>query len=79
MEFVQRFMRLAARYEEEYLGTTKIGYPSCAFSAGMDGYGQLGSGLSFSEDAAIAKELAFNANRIEGWRRSKMYELYAEV
>jgi len=32
--------------------------------------------LIFSDDTAISKELAMNVNRIEGWRRSKMYEFY---
>ncbi|KAL5481024.1 hypothetical protein ACEPAI_9965 [Sanghuangporus weigelae] len=72
-EYVQRFVRLAARYEEEYLGSTKIGYPTAPF----DPYSQqLGSGLIFPDDVSASRELALNAYRIEGWRRTKMYEYY---
>ncbi|THH12133.1 hypothetical protein EW145_g183 [Phellinidium pouzarii] len=76
-EYVLRFVRLVARYEEDYLGSTKIGYPSTSFSVAVDGYSQLGSGIIFPDDVSATKELAVNANRMEGWRRTKMYEYYA--
>lgn len=79
MEYALRFVRLAARYEEDLYGSTKIGYPSSTFSDGPGGYTQLGSGLMFLDDSAGAKELVANANRIEGWRRTKMYEYYSAV
>lgn len=78
-EYVQRFVRLAARYEEEYLGSTKIGYPSSSVSFDSEGHCQLGSGLIFSDESAVVKELSANANRIEGWRRTKMYQHYSLV
>ena len=78
-EYVLRFVRLAARYEEDYLGSTKIGYPTSSFTVANDGYCQLGSGLVFPDDTLATRELAVNAKRIEGWRRSKMYEHYATV
>lgn len=75
-EYVQRFVRLAARYEEEYLGSTKIGYPTASF----DPYSQqLGGGLIFPDDVSASRELSQNAYRIEGWRRTKMYEYYLGV
>lgn len=75
-----RFVRLAARYEEDYLGTTKISYTSSSFSANSgDGFSQLGSGLIFPDDISASKELALNATRIEAWRRTKMYEYYSAV
>lgn len=73
MEYVSRFVRLAARYEEEVLGPTKIGYPNIPF---QDGH--LGSGISFSDDAAAMRELASNANRIEGWRRTNSYHYFQQ-
>lgn len=79
MEYVLRFVRLAARYEEEFMGSTKIGYPSLPFTLGPDGYYQLGSGLLFSDDVSVAKELVLNAQRIEGWRRTVLYEYYTIV
>ncbi|KAF9236644.1 docking domain of Afi1 for Arf3 in vesicle trafficking-domain-containing protein [Melanogaster broomeanus] len=68
-EYVTRFMRLASRYEEIASGSTKLGYPSASY---VDG--SLGSGIVFPDEAAGLKELAANASRIEGWRRSKSYQ-----
>ncbi|KIJ61626.1 hypothetical protein HYDPIDRAFT_115800 [Hydnomerulius pinastri MD-312] len=68
-EYVARFVRLASRYEEVAAGSTKLGYSSAPF---VDG--SLGSGIVFPDEAAAFKELAANASRIEGWRRSKSYQ-----
>ncbi|KAI5121699.1 hypothetical protein M0805_002092 [Coniferiporia weirii] len=76
-EYVLRFVRLVARYEEDYLGSTKIGYPSLSFSVAVDGYTQLGSGIIFPDDMSASKEIAVNLNRIEGWRKTELYEYYA--
>ena len=73
---MQRFVRLAARYEEEYLGSTKIGYPTASFDTYTQ---QLGSGLIFPDDVSASRELTVNAYRIEGWRRTNMYEHYMAV
>lgn len=43
------------------------------------GISQLGSGMIFPDDSVALKEIALNANRIEGWRRTKMYEHYVQV
>lgn len=72
-DYVQRFVRLAARYEEDVLGSTQIGYPSMTFSDG-----HLGSGMVL-DDALGARELTGNATRIEGWRRSDSYDYYKTV
>ncbi|KAH7922767.1 spindle pole body interacting protein [Leucogyrophana mollusca] len=68
-EYVARFVRLASRYEEVAVGSTKLGCPSAPF---VDG--SLGSGIVFPDEAAAFKELATNANRIEGWRRCRSYQ-----
>ncbi|KAH7886952.1 docking domain of Afi1 for Arf3 in vesicle trafficking-domain-containing protein [Phlebopus sp. FC_14] len=72
-EYVARFLRLASRYEEVTTGSTALSYPSIPF---VDG--SLGSGIVFPDDTVAYKELAANASRIEGWRRSKSYQ-YATI
>ncbi|KAG2136725.1 docking domain of Afi1 for Arf3 in vesicle trafficking-domain-containing protein [Suillus clintonianus] len=72
-EYVARFIRLASRYEEVASGSTKLG---CASAPFVDG--SLGSGIVFPDDVAAFKELATNASRIEGWRRSKSYQYCVE-
>ncbi|EJC99276.1 spindle pole body interacting protein [Fomitiporia mediterranea MF3/22] len=76
-EYVLRFVRLVARYEEEYLGgTTKIGFPTVSFDAYAYPTVQLGSGMIFQDDVSVGRELVANARRIEGWRRTEMYRFY---
>ena len=67
-------MRLAARYEEDTIGSTTIGYRSAAYSDST-----LGSGMSFPDDVTYAREAAVNASRIEAWRRTESYKLYQSV
>lgn len=69
-EFVQRFVQLAARHEEDTFGSTAICFPSLSFSDG-----QLGSGTILEDP----KELTMSIGRIEGWRRSVSYELFKAV
>ncbi|KAG6377424.1 docking domain of Afi1 for Arf3 in vesicle trafficking-domain-containing protein [Boletus reticuloceps] len=68
-EYVSRFVRLASRYEEVATGSTALGFPSVPYTEGS-----LGSGVVFPDEALLARELATNANRIEGWRRTKIYQ-----
>ncbi|KAK7676155.1 hypothetical protein QCA50_020866 [Cerrena zonata] len=78
-EYAARFIRLAARYEEDVLGQqTAIGFPSSQYSERIGDHPRLGSGLSFTDDAAGARELASNASRIEAFRRTESYHLYQE-
>ncbi|PCH35230.1 spindle pole body interacting protein [Wolfiporia cocos MD-104 SS10] len=74
-EYAMRFVRLAARYEEDTMGSTVIGYPNCAYSERPEGR-VLGSGIGFTDEATSARELAVNASRIEAWRRTESYTLY---
>ena len=79
-EYAARFVRLAARYEEDVLGQqTTIGFPSAQYSERIGDVPRLGSGLSFQDDVAGARELASNASRIEAFRRTESYQLYQEV
>ncbi|KZT25701.1 spindle pole body interacting protein [Neolentinus lepideus HHB14362 ss-1] len=72
-EYVGRFVRLAARYEEEIIGPTKIGYPSVTYQDG-----RLGSGMAFSDETSAMRELQANASRIEGWRKTNSYRYFQE-
>lgn len=80
-EYAMRFVRIAARYEEEFLGSTSIGYPSAPyeFPTANEPSGLLGSGLCFSDEVSGAREMLANASRIEGWRHTKSYEVYKAV
>lgn len=73
-EYTNRFIRLAARWEQENIGSTKTHYRSRSYQPG-----QLGSGITFSDDAAKAKEFNFNSGRIDGWRRTRSYAYWQEV
>ncbi len=79
MEYAARFVKLAARYEEDVLGMiTTIGYPSETYTE----YGErerLGGGICFIDEAAGARELAANTSRIEAWRRTEGYQLFQHV
>ncbi|KAJ2918021.1 hypothetical protein MD484_g2386, partial [Candolleomyces efflorescens] len=73
-EYVMRFVRLASRYEEETTGTTKFGFPSSPFLETPGHPPQLGSGLSFNDEASCYKELVANGHRIEAWRKTNSYQ-----
>lgn len=72
-DYVLRFTRLAARYEEDNFGSTKIGFPTRAFGD------QLGSGTFFIDDASRVREMAGAKKRIEAWRGTKTYEFWKIV
>jgi hypothetical protein len=76
IDYTRRFVRLASRWEEETYGVSSIDHPSQAYNSS----GRLGSGLVFPGLSAeeIKRELAANAGRIEGWRRTKSYDVYKE-
>ncbi|EJD37908.1 spindle pole body interacting protein [Auricularia subglabra TFB-10046 SS5] len=73
-EYVQRFVRMAARYEEDQFRHTDIGFRSASFSPSTSA---LGSGVVPVDPASWNKELNANASRIEGWRKTRSYEYYA--
>lgn len=79
-EYATRFVKLAARYEEDVLGlNTTIGYPNEPYQELPGDEPRLGSGLCFTDDPAGARELASNASRIEAWRRTESYTLWQHV
>jgi hypothetical protein len=75
-EYVIRFVRIAARYESETVGSTQIGYPTHQYSE-RDGRPTLGSGFIFGDESQSTKELTLNAHRIEGWKRTNTYANFA--
>ena len=79
-EYAWRFVRMAARYEEDILGMdTAIGYPSSSFTDRSSDGPHLGSGMCFTDEGAGQRELAANASRIEAWRRTESYQLWHAV
>jgi hypothetical protein len=73
-EYMTRFVRMSARYEEEFYGHTSIGYPSQPYREGS-----LGSGFMFADEPTKSREWAVNASRIEGWRKTRSYRYWREV
>jgi hypothetical protein len=70
---------MASRYEEDTIGSTTIGFPGAPFNEGLGDTSQLGSGIVFLDDVVGSREVAANASRIEGWRRTPMYRTFQEV
>ena len=70
---------MASRYEEDTIGSTTIGFPGAPFNEGLGDTPQLGSGIVFLDDVVGSREVAANASRIEGWRRTPMYRTFQEV
>lgn len=75
-DYVARFVRLAARYDEELNGSTKMGFPTFPFSERHGDRPRLGSGVVFIDESAASREMMANASRIEAWRKTKMCEYY---
>ena len=77
-DYVWRFVRLAARYDEEINGSTRLGWQTSTFVDWGD-RPRLGSGLPFFDDPGVVRELQANASRIEGWRQTKMCTYWEPV
>ena len=71
-------MRLAARYDEEVNGSTKLGWLTTSFVDRGD-RPRLGSGFPFFDDPNVIRELQANISRIEGWNQTKMCEYWELV
>ncbi|KAI9281016.1 docking domain of Afi1 for Arf3 in vesicle trafficking-domain-containing protein [Sporodiniella umbellata] len=67
-DYVFRFVRLAALYEEQVYHLTRVG-----LIGEEDG---LGYGPVFTDEVAKKRELSVNASRIEGWRQTISYKYY---
>ncbi|KAI8338870.1 docking domain of Afi1 for Arf3 in vesicle trafficking-domain-containing protein [Chlamydoabsidia padenii] len=72
-DYVHRFVRLAALYEDQVYQESKISWTP---DAEADPTGLLGSGSVFPDDATKQRELTVNASRIEGWRQTLSYKYF---
>ncbi|QRV88954.1 polarity axis stabilization protein [Ceratobasidium sp. AG-Ba] len=72
-DYVQRFVRITARWEEEVYGETNIDHRTKPFSEG-----QLGSGATFPDEAQVTREMPSNSWRIAAWRDTAFYKFYAK-
>ncbi|KAI9473716.1 MAG: docking domain of Afi1 for Arf3 in vesicle trafficking-domain-containing protein [Benjaminiella poitrasii] len=68
-DYVFRFVRLAALYEEQVYGQTNIAWSSKDVSI-------LGYGPVFQDEVTKQRELNANAQRVEGWRQTISYKYY---
>lgn len=73
-DYLNRFVRLAAHQEYSHTGSTKIGYPTTTFQNG-----QLGSGVVFADDQMRQREMWAHGHRIDAWRKTNSYKLFAKV
>ncbi|WRT67755.1 uncharacterized protein IL334_004727 [Kwoniella shivajii] len=73
VDYLNRFVRIAAHQEYIQTGSTRIGYPSVAYRDG-----QLGSGAVFADEQSKNRELWANAHRVEAWRKTGSYKLFAK-
>ncbi|KAF9787957.1 spindle pole body interacting protein [Thelephora terrestris] len=74
-DYVWRFLRLAARYDEEVSGSTTSGWPTAGYTDRGE-RPRLGSGLAVFDDLAGVRELQANASRIEGWKQTRMCQYW---
>ncbi|KAE8540973.1 hypothetical protein D1P53_002326 [Cryptococcus gattii VGV] len=72
-DYLNRFVRLAAHQEYSHTGSTKIGYPTITFHNG-----QLGSGVVFADDQMRQREMWAHGHRIDAWRKTNSYKLFAK-
>ncbi|KAL5633175.1 hypothetical protein ACGC1H_003614 [Rhizoctonia solani] len=72
-DYVQRFVRLTARWESEVKKVTEIDHQSKPYSEG-----RLGSGVTFVDEALVAREMPSNSWRINAWRQTSYYTAYRD-
>lgn len=70
-DWVLRFTRMAAVFEELVYGTSALYIGAEEADAGA--HGVRGHGYVWSDEASRQRELASNVHRIEGWRNTRSY------
>ena len=70
-DYIIRFTRIAAAFEESLFGASALDIGAAEADAGA--HGVRGHGYVWADDAAKARELWANAWRIEGWRVTRSY------
>lgn len=72
---MQRFVKLAALYEQEFKNSTDIGFTE---SNTPDITGMLGQGIMMTDDQHRQREYIINKHRIEAWIGTVSYLNYME-
>lgn len=75
-EYIIRFTRIAAAFEETVYGASALYIGASEADAGA--YGISGHGYVWSDDTARARELGANVWRIEGWRNTRSYYAFIQ-
>ncbi|KAL9590938.1 MAG: hypothetical protein Q9203_000223 [Teloschistes exilis] len=75
-EYVIRFTRIAAAFEESVYGASALFVGAAEADAGA--YGVHGHGYVWADDASRARELGANVWRIEGWRNTRSYYAFIQ-
>jgi Stabilization of polarity axis len=70
-EYVIKFTRIAAAFEETVFGASALHAGAVEADAGA--FGVAGHGYVWPDETSKARELAANAWRIEGWRTTRAY------
>ncbi|WWC70797.1 uncharacterized protein I206_104749 [Kwoniella pini CBS 10737] len=76
IDYLNRFVRIASHQEYSQTGSTKIGYPSISFRDSNPN--TLGSGVVFADEQGKQREMWANVHRIEAWRKTRSYKLFAK-
>ncbi len=76
-DWVVKFTRIAAAFEESVYGASALYSGSDEHEANVAGVG--GHGYVWADEASKAKELAGNVTRIEGWRNTRSYYSFIQV
>lgn len=78
-DWVVKFTRVAAAFEESVYGASALYIGSDEVDATTAGAGGGGHGYVWCDEASKAKELAGNVTRIEGWRNTRSYYSFIQV
>ncbi|KAI4260093.1 MAG: hypothetical protein LQ352_000472 [Teloschistes flavicans] len=75
-EYVNKFTRIAAAFEESVYGASALFVGAAEADAGA--HGVHGHGYVWADDASRARELGANVWRIEGWRNTRSYYAFIQ-
>ena len=75
-EYMTRFTRIAAAFEEAVYGASALYVGAHEADAGL--HGVTGHGYVWPDEQARAKDLAANVYRIEGWRNTRSYYAFIQ-
>ncbi|KAL8842647.1 MAG: hypothetical protein Q9170_000422 [Blastenia crenularia] len=75
-DYVIKFTRIAAAFEESVYGASALFVGAAEADAGA--HGVRGHGYVWSDDSSRARELGANVWRIEGWRNTRSYYAFIQ-